>query len=95
MRFVEVLFKSENDLYNFFPFIRVKNKRTHAFLWRVCKIYFDQMLLHGDWNSCFVSDSHTYLVPVKHEHILQELKETFTPELAHAAYIPFCRLAGE
>jgi hypothetical protein len=26
--------------------------------------------------------------------ILQELRETFTPELAHTAYIPFCKLAG-
>ena len=24
----------------------------------------------------------------------QQLRDTFTPELAHLAYIPFCRLAG-
>lgn len=28
------------------------------------------------------------------EKIYQELLETFTPELAHSAYIPFCKLAG-
>ncbi|KAI0233832.1 WD repeat-containing protein 81 [Lamellibrachia satsuma] len=32
---------------------------------------------------------------VNREQILGELRETFTPQLAHAAYIPFCRLAGD
>ena len=27
-------------------------------------------------------------------NIQAELKDTFTPELAHLAYIPFCKLAG-
>jgi len=31
---------------------------------------------------------------VNREQILAELRETFTPQLAHAAYIPFCKLAG-
>ena len=28
------------------------------------------------------------------EKIFHELLETFTPEMAHTAYIPFCKLAG-